>query len=488
MDSASKKVLVFIGVIVLFSFISVNKTEAATTLTTGVTDRYDTLRQIWNYEPYAANITWYVTLYNDTVLSQDPVATLNVTVECGDGQTHPQSWNGTLAFNSEGYLRQGVPMYVYGAYDLAGDSPSFVDSGCTYHSIDGNTSNWFTYKAYGTVTITGGGLSFTSPVNTQIDVFVSGLSGGIVMDGPITGNAPLTTDMKAAAYSLNPQTSAYYNAAQAEFNFDCTADGTYELRASGTGVYTASKLCTYSQPGYYKAKVSGRYNIGGQWRNAEDEINIIVFPKGGTSANITPTDSKIVIGSNGSIQLKTDVHNFLYSRVEYSFDCDGAGTDHSTTTQADFAKNDDSNSYTCSYPTPGSYQAKANVNVVGLSVDAKGNVIDCYNNCNNIVIRSNSQNIDLPDKSFAFDKTVYVTGKVSEDSYVVTARFDLRWDVSRAASCSITGVGNNFSYSGSGTGSTSVNTAQGDYQYKLKCINWSGGSVEKIISVKVFKP
>jgi len=487
MNSAAEKVLVFIGVIILFSFISVAKTEAATTLTAGVTDHYDTLLKSWNYEPYKPNIAWYVTLYDETALSQDPTATVNVTVECGDGQTHPLSWSGQLSFNSEGYLRQGRSRYVYGAYAPAGDL-SFVDSGCTYHSQDGNLSNLYTYKAYGTATITGGGLNFTSPVNTQIAVYVRGLYGGIAMAGPITGNAPLTTDMKAAAYYSNPQTSTYYNAAQAEFNFDCTADGTYELRASGKGIYTASKLCTYSQPGYYKAKVSGRYNVGGQWRNAGDEINVVVFPQGETTAKVTPTDSKIAIASGGGIQFKTDVNNFLYSRVEYSFDCDGAGADHSATINADFTKNNDTHSHTCSYPTPGSYQAKVNVNVVGLNVSARGQFIDCYYSCSNIINRYNSKNIDLPDKSFTFDKTIYVTGKVSNDSYVVTTSFDLRWDASRAASCSVTGVGNNFSSSGSGAGSASINTEPGDYQYKLKCLGRSGVSVEKIISVKVFKP
>ena len=538
-----KKLTIFLGAIIIFSVFSAVKVEASTYV--GVSDLYGS--RSWNYEPYTPTIAWAissqtwappapnssnqnsVSLYYGPSLS----ALIDATVDCGNGQTHRLYTNITLSETTW----QGS--YSYGAFYYS--SPySFIDSSC------GAYYKSATYSATGTVTITGGGQNYSGgvlnvvlPVNNSVNLQVLTLDGGIVMMSQLTGGttygatmgkAPLTVDLSAAGYYMTPSSSSYIPSS-AKLNFDCTNDGTYELKNVDTGyyggIYTARGVCAYTNPGLYTAAVKGQYLVGGasytpmgyiqsnDWRDDGSAVaNILVLPKDSLAITTTPAEGEITVAAGDSVQYKTDVNNFLYSTIDYSIECDGVNTNpgglnsggpvsYSNETAASFTTTDVSYSHACVYKTPGQYTAKVTIKLTPAKYWLSSNQISksSYYGDNSISVNRTSDmwafgyslmgnNPDIPGQTTTFTKTINVTGEVSDNSSanssIVTSPFDLKWDTSTATSCSIVGVGNNsFSHTGSGTGSTSVSKAPGNYQYKLTCSNSAGSGDSKILNVKV---
>lgn len=491
----------------MFSFAGtrVNNAKADTTLSVKTSDFANTLQKGYNYEPFNASVPWQVNLTTDVpVISREgvgiyhdtPLVTIDAVVDCGNGKTYPFYWSGRL--ERQGYnSNYDARYYRYGAYS---SGFNFYDQGCSYYGdyYDENSKivskTWYTYKASGTATIKSDNLNFTSTISTGTEVFVNRLEGGIALDGPIRQTVPFTTNLKTVAYLQIPgvNISYVYKPAEGIFNFDCDSDGVYELKEVYiTGIYTTSKICTYKTAGFYKAMVMGKYRVGGgPWREASAGIDVIAYPEGDFTANLAPKGDKVVVESGGSVQFKADAKNFIRSRIDYLFDCDSAvgAYDNYSSTNPDFNETKDSRVYTCLYNKAGEYLAKFNINREWFDRYDRGYSIQCYTNgCDLIYVRpESSQGAYKGEERIPFTKTVYVTGKIDEKSYMVTTPFDLRWNASKDAACSISGNGVNFS--GSDTGSVSVDVPPGTYEYELKCFRKDGAAIQRNISVKAVKP
>jgi len=341
---------------------------------------------------------------------------------------------------------------------------------------------------------------------------------GSVMPG-VVPKIPADIDFGVAIY--NPITNSPLFTSSATLKFDCDSDGTeektagystssnvyhfgreWELWCTSGGYFNVNsisacynsisaslnwypKACHYDKPGIYRATVKAELPTGGASPYVRESS--VEFPVLSTQSPIvnfsTGGDPTYGNGILRGVDLKLDTSSLVWTSASYNFSC-GNGQSASHSIAVDYSKRNYNQDYSytakdlCNYDSPGDYTAKVQIEFTTMNLPG-----GIRNTLPFSEVRRTNNYI-----TYSLEKTIriVVVGNVSDTEYVVTTPFNLRWDVSRVTSCSVVGVGNNFSVASSGSKTVGVaSVSPGDYTYKLSCTSSSGVTVDKTIKVKV---
>lgn len=247
-----------------------------------------------------------------------------------------------------------------------------------------------------------------------------------------------------------------------------------------------SNVCSYKDPGIHTVKVIAELARKG----ADPYINEMstefpVISKNSATVDFStggdPTQSAGILRN---VDLKLNVANIILANASYKFSC-GNGQIAEKSINIDYSKKNYDQDYSvlmkdfCNYDAPGEYTAKAELEfrTNDLPLGVRNTLpFDLVKESGNYMTYSVKKEIKI-----------LVTGKISENEYMVSLPFDLKWDVSGVSSCKVTGVNDtSFDTSGIGVGRVNVkNALRRDipYFYKLICTADDGSSVERIIKV-----
>jgi photosystem II stability/assembly factor-like uncharacterized protein len=175
---------------------------------------------------------------------------------------------------------------------------------------------------------------------------------------PNSGTNPLTgVDLTASVGGTATGNTVY--------KFDCNNDGTFEHTSAAIAqtTYTATGLCTYSDPGLYTAKVEA--DRGGLV--ATDTTTITVTQRTiSVALNASPNTGTNPLDSN----LTATVGGNAIGDITYKFDCTNDGTFEYTSSPTS------QTSYTspCTYSDAGNYTAKVVATRQGLTAESTVNI------------------------------------------------------------------------------------------------------------------
>lgn len=269
------------------------------------------------------------------------------------------------------------------------------------------------------------------------------------------------------------------------YEVDCDGDGQFDDKSGSSnsssfrifpgypptwnGATFADNICYFANPGYYHIGLklkdpAGKEHVIQQdvYIRSTENIKVQVFPAGET-----PGAASYAISGPQTVNLSyliTGLVSISTGSYNTTVDC---GNGQTTSGPGENGRNYTDNKIeattgSCTYSQPGVYVVKAKFQEYKPASEA------------------------FPAKSGEGQTKIIVTGE-SGGVWTVISPFSLEWDVSRASSCSITGLNDNFSATGlpaAGTRAVPKVSAIGSYDYRISCVG-TGGTTEQTIKLNV---